>query len=128
MYPSINPVNVVLFMDWKHGNKDEHLFNNDNEIVCDVNGMCIFNNGGWNGPTSKHHFLTTMTKLHKTYEQGGEHSSPCEICFDNYFTKGNKRGCMHHVGAPKILHSGNPRTSPIVQLAIKKHQHVRIHD
>ena len=78
MHPSINPVSIALHMDWKHGNKDKHLFNNNNEIARDVCGRHIFNNGDWNNRTIKDQFLSTMTKLHKTCEQGGEHSSSCE--------------------------------------------------
>ena len=110
-------------MDWKYGKKDEYLFNNDKEIVRDAYGRQNLNNGDWDNPTSKDQFLTTTTKLHTMCDQSGNYSYPCDSCFDNYFTKGTKIGCMHHVGAPRTLHSGNPRSSAIVKSAVKKYQH-----
>ena len=119
MHPSINPMSIALRMDWKHGKKDECLLNHNKEIARDVCGRQMLNNGDGNNPTSKDQFLTTITKLHTTRDQSGNHSSPSESCFDNYFTKGNKRGCMCHVGAPRMLHSGNLRSSAIVKSAVK---------
>ena len=68
---SINPTSIALCMDWKHGNKDECLFNNDDEIARDVCGRNTLSNGDWNNLASEDQFLSTMTKVHKTCEQGG---------------------------------------------------------
>ena len=71
MHPSMNPTSIALCIDWKYGNKDECIFNNNNEIARDVCGRNTLNNGDWNNPTSEDQFLSTMTKTNKTHEQGG---------------------------------------------------------
>ena len=60
--------------------------------------------------------------LRSTHNQSANYSAPCEGCFDNYFTKDNKQGCACHVGAPRTLHNGNPRSSEIAQEAVKRHR------
>ena len=84
MCPSMNPRTIALFIDWKHGNKNELLYDHTNKVVVDVNGNFICNNGDWNNPGNKDQLLTTVTKLHETHAPGGLYTAPCEACYDNY--------------------------------------------
>lgn len=99
--------------------------------ALDVLGNQIYCRNAWHSPTPVQQYLAAILKLHKYYADLRE--GYIEACVDCYElnksdianatdkTAINWKSCQQHCGSPHIRPMGNPRTSFVLETAVKKY-------
>jgi hypothetical protein len=121
---SMNAVSVAMFMLYKTQKNCMVLrCPITNIMVCDVFGDPIMCRGDWNDPGNAEQFLTAISNIHRTIEQSGEYSEPCQMCIDLFresLDNGTHcTGCNWHNGEKRYYRRGNPRTSTVVTTTLR---------
>lgn len=121
---SMNAVSVAMFMLFKTQKNGTVLrCPITNVMVCDVFGDPIICRGDWKDPGNAEQCLTAISNIHRTIEQSGEYSEPCQICIDLFRESLHNgkycAGCSYHNGEKRYYRRGNPRTSTVVTTALR---------
>lgn len=121
---SMNSVSVAMFMLYKTQKQWMVLRCPITDVeVCDVFGDVILCTGDWRDSGNAEQFLTAISNIHRTIEQSGEYSEPCQLCMDLFresLDNGNScTGCNYHSGEKRYYRRGNPRTSTVVTTTLR---------
>jgi hypothetical protein len=63
--------------------------------------------GSWKCPGAVNQFLSAISTLHVTRDQGGQYCEPCSDCIEDYAQRHGT--CRFHADYPRLWRSGTPR-------------------
>ena len=119
--PCMNANSVALYMLFKTGETDQELLHIGAENpVLDVNGDRIICVDQWDDIINVNQFLSAVSAVHNTINQGGLYKDHCAECQADLFRVGTSNGCFNHTGSSLFWRSGNPRSSTVVKDALQE--------
>jgi hypothetical protein len=62
----------------------------------------------WKCPGAVNQFLSALSTLHKSRNQGGQYCEPCDDCIAQYAI--NQKPCRFHADYPRLWRCGSPRS------------------
>ena len=118
--PSMRARTVALYMRYKTWKNGTCLLDEDNQAVCDVDGVPVISVGQWKDPGNCDQYMSAVARLHVSINQDGLYIDACDACHKEYKADKSSSGCSFHPGQYCVWRRGNPRESELVQNVYKE--------
>ena len=118
---SMHAQTLALCLDFKHNNLVSELIGLEGNTVKECIGNPVLWEGSWNDPGNREQSLSAVSKLHSNHAQVCDHVPACKECIKSVFTLETEKACSTHDHVLLLKNNGNPRHSPTIANANKKH-------